>query len=34
MKNIGGTLLHKRNRKAGSILQLKLRKKSLKKGEP
>jgi hypothetical protein len=33
MKNIGGTLLHKRNRKEGSMLQLQLRKKSLKEGE-
>jgi 23S rRNA-/tRNA-specific pseudouridylate synthase len=34
MQKTAGTLLHSRNRKAGSMLQLQLRKKSLKEREP
>jgi hypothetical protein len=34
MQNTAGTLLHSRNGKAGSMLQLQLRKKSLKEREP
>jgi hypothetical protein len=34
MEKTAGTLLHSRNGKAGSMLQLQLRKKSLKEREP
>ena len=34
MQKTVGTLLHSRNVKVGSMLQLQLRKKSLKEGEP
>jgi hypothetical protein len=34
MQKTTGTLLHSRNREAGSMLQLQLRKKSLKEEEP
>ena len=34
MKKTAGTLLHSRSREAGSMLQLQLRKKSLKEREP
>jgi hypothetical protein len=34
MQKTTGTLLHNRNRKVGSMLQLQLRKKSLKEREP